>query len=286
MTAVFPVLAGIMGALIGSFLNVVIHRMPLGESMGFSRSKCPGCGATIRWFDNIPLLSFLVLRGRCRACGWRIPLRYPVVEAATSALFVLAAMRTRDFGWEPWPLAFGVSAAFSALLVAASFIDMAHKILPDKLTLRAGPIIALIGALGVPAIHGTVLFGHELGGSIKPGLASLLVGLAGAVVGGGIILSIRQLGSWLLKKEAMGLGDVKFMAMAGLLLGPGPVVFAIATAMVGGSVLGVVIWAITKNREIPFGPFLAAGCLAVLFYGGAIDHFVFEVYVPWARGEG
>jgi len=284
MTAAFPVLAGIMGALIGSFLNVVIYRMPREEKMGVSRSQCPSCGGLIRWFDNIPLLSFLVLRGKCRGCGWRIPLRYPLVEALTSILFVVSALRVRDLGWEPWALAFAVTAAYTALVIAASFIDMAHKILPDKLTLRAGPAIALLGAVGVPAIHGTAMFGHELAGSVKPGMASLLVGLAGVVVGGGIILTIRQLGTWLLRKEAMGLGDVKFMAMTGLLLGPSGALFAIGTAMVGGSVLGLLIWAITRNREIPFGPFLAAGSLAVLFYGAEIEHLVLVAYPAWVRG--
>ena len=119
---------------------------------------------------------------------------------------------------------------------------------------------------------------------MKPGLASLVVGLAGIVVGGGIIWSIRALGTLLLRREAMGLGDVKLMATSGLLLGPQGVLLAIGCALVGGSVLGLVIWAVTRNREIPFGPFLALGVLAVLFYGGPIEHFVLVTYPEWVRG--
>ena len=284
MTPALAVFAGLFGALVGSFLNVVIHRLPQGEPIGWSRSKCPSCGSMIRWHDNIPIVSYLVLLGRCRECRWRIPLRYPLVEALTAAIFALAVARVVALGWAPAVLAWFVCAAFAAVLIAASGIDFLHKILPDKLTLVVGPIVALVGAVGVPGIHGTAIFGHELTPEIKPGLASLIVGLVGAAVGGGIILTIRQLGTWLLKREAMGLGDVKFMAMCGLLLGPGAVMLAIGCAMVGGAFIGVAIWAVTRNREIPFGPFLAAGALAVLLYGGPIDHFVFEVYPRWVQG--
>jgi prepilin signal peptidase PulO-like enzyme (type II secretory pathway) len=114
-------------------------------------------------------------------------------------------------------------------------------------------------------------------------MASLVVGLAGAATGGGLIWLIRAVGTWVARREAMGLGDVKFMAMAGLLLGPVPTLLALGVAMVGGSVLGLAIWAVTRNREIPFGPFLALGALAALFYGPEIEHFVTVTYPRWVH---
>jgi len=282
------VCAGMLGAIVGSFLNVVIHRLPQDEPLGLfrrTRSACPACGAGIAWYDNLPLLSFFVLRGRCRACRGRISLRYPLVEAVTAALFVLCAERTFALPWSPRVLGFLVAAAFTAVLVAASAIDFQLKILPDKLTLRAGPLICLVGALGVPGFHGTDFFGVPLAESVKPSLASLVVGVAGAIVAGGIIAAIRSLGTLIVRREAMGLGDVKFMAMCGLLLGPWPAVLAIMVAVVGGAVLGGAIWAVTRNREIPFGPFLAMGALAVLFYGDAIHHLIFVTYPAWVGGR-
>ena len=201
----------------------------------------------------------------------------------TAALFALCALRAQELAWHPRWLGFGVAAAFGAVCLAASAIDFQHKILPDRLTLRVGPVICLIGAIFVPGFHGTAVFGAELAG-MKPGLASLAVGLAGGVVGAGIIYAIRWAGSLLMRREAMGLGDVKFMGMCGLLLGPGAVILAIGVAMVGGAVLGVLIWIVTRNREIPFGPFLALGALSVLLYGAQIDTFVFETYPGWVTG--
>jgi len=283
-----PVMAGLFGLIVGSFLNVVVHRLPLGEPLGLfrkTRSQCPECAARIAWYDNLPLVSYLVLGGRCRACRWRIPLRYPLVEAVTGGLFFLAAVRVEELSLSPPWLAWAVIAAFTAICIAASAIDFKHKILPDVLTLRAGPVAALVGAVAVVGIHGTVLFGHDLAaGSMKPGMASLIVGVAGAITGGGIIWLIRALGTLALRREAMGLGDVKFMAMAGLLLGPVPTLFALVVALVGGSVLGVAIWIATRNREIPFGPFLALGVLAVLYYGGPVETFITVTYPNWIRG--
>jgi len=281
------VLAGVFGALVGSFLNVVVHRLPRDEPLGLfrmTRSRCPECGETIHWYDNIPLVSYVALGGKCRACGWRIPLRYPLVEAVTAGLFALAVLRVAAEGWTPAWLAWLVAAAFVAVLIAASAIDFQHKILPNALTLKVGPVIGVVGSLTVIGFHGTTLLGNDLAASMKPGLASLLVGLAGAVTGGGVIWLIRFLGTLILRREAMGLGDVKFMAMAGLLLGPLSTLLALAVAMVGGSILGVAIWIVTRNREIPFGPFLALGAVAMLLYGDPITVFILETYPAWVRG--
>jgi leader peptidase (prepilin peptidase)/N-methyltransferase len=284
---ILATMAAALGAIVGSFLNVVVHRIPRDEPLGLfrkTRSYCPSCKATIRWFDNIPILSYLRLLGKCRACGWRIPVRYPLVEASCAALFALAAVRTPVLGWSPVWLGFAVSAAFAAICLASTAIDFEHKILPDELTLRAGPVVGLVGCLFLTKLHGTRILGHDLAVGMKPALASLLVGLAGALVGGGIIAAIRWLATLIARREAMGLGDVKFMAMCGLLLGPWSTVLALIVAMVGGSVLGIGIWAVTRNREIPFGPFLALGALAALFYGQWIDHVIFEAYPAWVRG--
>ncbi len=299
MSALLVVLASGFGAIVGSFLNVVVHRIPRDEPLGLfkkTRSCCPSCKAGIAWFDNVPLASYVLLLGKCRACGWRIPLRYPVVEASCAALFALAAMRTDALaGWTPGWLAFAVVAAFSAVCLAATAIDFEHKILPDELTLRAGPVVAFTGALFVPGIHGSALLGYDADGmarlglelvpAVKPALASLVVGVAGAATGAGIIAFIRWLGTLIFRREAMGLGDVKFMLMCGLLLGPWGSILSIMVAMVGGSILGVLIWAVTRNREIPFGPFLALGALAVLFYGASIEHLILVDYPAWVRGD-
>jgi len=288
MIAVLASMAAVLGAIVGSFLNVVVHRIPRDEPLGLlrkTRSYCPSCKAGIAWYDNVPILSYLYLLGKCRACGWRIPVRYPLVEMAGAALFLLAALRVDALGWTPAWLAFAVTAAFAAICLASTAIDFEHKILPDELTMRVGPLVGLVGMLFVPGLHGTAIFGSELVPTLKPALASLVIGLAGAAVGGGIIGGIRWLGTLIARREAMGLGDVKFMAMCGLLLGPWPTVLAIMVAMVGGSVLGVLIWALTRNREIPFGPFLALGALAVLFYGHEIDRLIFVSYPAWVRGD-
>lgn len=281
----FAVLAGCLGAIIGSFLNVVIHRLPREEPIGMSRSKCPSCQTLIAWYDNVPVLSYLVLIGRCRSCKQPISIRYPMVEAITAALFVLAFVRAFALAWDPVWLGFAVAASFCATLVAASFIDLSHQILPDKLTKRVLPLIALVGSVGVPSISGTTVFGFDLAtGGLKIGLASLLVGVVGGLVGGICVWCIRWAGSKLARREAMGLGDVKLMAACGILLGPGGVLLALLVALVVGSVLGVILWLITRARVIPFGPFLALGVMVVLFFGDETAYLLLERYPAWVRG--
>lgn len=288
MTTVLVLFSAGFGAIVGSFLNVVIYRLPRDEPLGLfrkSRSACPECGATIHWYDNVPLLSYAVLRGRCRACGWRIPLRYPLVEALNAALFAACAWRAIALDWRPLLVVILVSGSFSSLLLAAAAIDIRHQLLLDKLTLRAGPVIAVLGVLLIPALPGTVLFGHELAGaSVKPGLASLLVALTGGAVGAGAVGLIRWLGSVVLRREAMGLGDVKLMGTCGLLLGPTGVLLALGVAFLVGAVLGLLIWGVTRRREIPFGPFLALGAWFVMLFADPIRYFVFVAYPGWFAG--
>jgi leader peptidase (prepilin peptidase)/N-methyltransferase len=272
------VLAAVFGAVVGSFLNVVIYRLPKGERFGWNRSRCPKCGETIAWYDNIPLVSYVALLGRCRHCSESISARYPVVEVVTAALFALSLARAHAHGLDSLFPGFLVYAAFVSVLITAAGIDFIHKLLPDTLTLRVGPVVCVLGSLLVPAIHGTALFGEELAQSMKPGLASLLVGLVGAAVGAGVVWLLRALGTWIARREAMGLGDVKFLGMCGLLLGPEGVLLALGVGIVAGGILGLGIWAVTRNREIPFGPFLALGAASALFYVDLLRDFVERVY--------
>ncbi len=257
-----------LGAIVGSFLNVVIHRLPRAEPMRLmGRSMCPSCGQVIAWHDNLPLLSYLLLRGRCRRCRWPIPVRYPAVEALGAVLFALAFLRGEALAWTPLLPAVALSAAFLASLVAAAIIDLRHRILPDLLTLKVALPIALVASATIPALHGTSLFGVSLASAGKPGLASLLVGGAGAVVGGGTILLARAVGGRLLRREAIGLGDAKLMAACGVMVGPEGALLSIAIASLLGSVVGVGFRLATRRREVPFGPFLATGVAISLLTG-------------------
>ena len=284
------VLAATFGALIGSFLNVVIYRHPRGMPLGMERSKCPQCGGQIVWYDNLPLISWLVLRARCRACHGRIPVRYPAVELLTSLLFVLCLERTLTLQWLPLPAGFLVSAAATSVLIALAFIDFDLRVLPDTLTTRALPLIGFMGAVLVPRMHGTAVFGVEVAAGSKAGLASLLVGLMGAAVGAGILAAIRAVGvrvssgrrlSSDLKgeessestgerdyaRETMGRGEVKLMGAAGLLLGPESTFFAIGSAMVLGGLVGGAMSIFARGkRGLPFGAFLSIGILTALFF--------------------
>lgn len=238
--------SGLVGLVVGSYLNVVIHRLPSGASTVTPRSRCPACGAPIRAFDNLPVLSWLLLRGRCRDCRAPISIRYPLVEAATGGLFAGAVAH---FGWSFDALA---AALLSSLLVALAGIDLDHFLLPDRLTLP----------------------GLAAGLALQPLLAtgSLLRGVAGALVGAGVLLVLA--GAWELARgvEGMGLGDVKMLAMVGAFLGIAGVVVTLVVASFAGSLAGLALLARGRGglgSKLPFGVFLAAGGLAALFFGPA-----------------
>jgi leader peptidase (prepilin peptidase) / N-methyltransferase len=241
----------VAGLLIGSFLNVVIARVPERRSLIQPGSTCPGCGAAIEWYDNIPILSFLALRGRCRACGTPIPWRYPIVEAVTAALFGAAAFR---FG--PMPEAV-VAAALLAVLVALTAIDLEHQIIPDVISLPA----ILAGALA----------------NLATGRVPWLESLIGIVVGGGVFLVII-----LASGGGMGGGDMKLGAMLGAFLGWKVVLLSIFVAVViGGIVAATLIATGVRGRKdpIPFGPFLAAGGAAGLFWGERVVRWYLSGFV-------
>lgn len=269
----------VVGLLVGSFLNVVIYRVPR-ECLSVVRqvrSRCTSCGIQLRWFDNIPILSWLVLGGRCRGCKQRISVRYPVVEALTAASFVaLAWFGLGSEGWED-PLArldvwglWALRALIVSALIALSVIDIDYRILPDVIT-KPGIVLAPIMVFCVPELMPGPAWTPVRDGPF--GWNESWNALANAVVwgvgGGALLWSLGWAGSKAFRKPAMGLGDVKLFAGMGGLLGP-YVLLALVLASLLGSVVGIVILAVSRNRYVPFGPFLAAGAVVCLLGGVSV----------------
>ncbi|MCA1612720.1 MAG: prepilin peptidase [Acidobacteria bacterium] len=266
-----------VGALIGSFLNVVIHRVPREESIVFPNSRCPSCGTAIRPYDNVPVLSWLVLRGRCRSCRTPITARYPAVEALTAALFALVLLRD------------GVSVAllpdfvFVAALVSLVFIDAEHMILPDVITLP-GFGLALVARVVLPNLDGLwFLTGVALQG--WPDWAVSLAGaLVGALAGGGTLWLLGWLWERLRGVEAMGFGDVKMMFMVGAYLGWPLTVLTLFLAVVTGSLVGISLMLWRRDRDmqmlLPFGIFLGAGAVIALLAGRPIIDWYVGNFIP------
>ncbi|MCB1008161.1 MAG: prepilin peptidase [Acidobacteria bacterium] len=239
--------SGLVGLVVGSYLNVVVHRLPEGESTVTPRSRCPRCGAPIRARDNLPVLSWLLLKGRCRDCGEPISIRYPLLEATTGALFAGAVAR---YGFALAALA---AALLSALLVVLAAIDLDHFWLPDKITLP-GIALGLVAQLLLPA-------------------GSLARGLQGALVGAGVLLLLAGLWELVRGVEGMGLGDVKMLAMIGAFLGGTGVVVTLVVSTLLGSLAGLALLARGRggmDAKLPFGVFLSAGGIFSLFAGEAV----------------
>jgi leader peptidase (prepilin peptidase)/N-methyltransferase len=275
--------SGAFGAVVGSFLNVVIHRLPRPELSVARprRSVCPACGTQIVWYDNLPVLSWILLRGRCRACRAGISPRYPAVEALTALLFAVLAARIvvapGNADADDW-LRLLATAAFTAALVAASFIDFEHRIIPDRIT-KPGMLLAPLVSLVVPALHQT----HWLEG-VAPRPAALILSAMGIAVGAGAIWGMGVLGRVVFRKEAMGFGDVKFMGFVGGMLGPVGVLLAIFLACLVGSVIGVFILIFKRDHYLPFGPYLSLGSLGILLFRPEIVRFVTEDWTRAIRG--
>jgi leader peptidase (prepilin peptidase) / N-methyltransferase len=225
----FPVLAFVLGACIGSFLNVCIYRIPAGQSIVTPGSHC-ACGAPIRWYDNIPILSWCLLRGRARCCGRRFSFRYAFVEALTGALFTACWLAFPTF--PPSKALCGM--LLSAALVAATFIDLDHMVIPDVFTLGLG-VAGVVLSCAVPALHGRQ---NDL--FIIANVQSGIDGVIGLLVGSGLVLWIALLAEAVLKKEAMGFGDVKFVGAIGAFTGWQGAVFAVF----GGAVVGTLWFAL------------------------------------------
>jgi leader peptidase (prepilin peptidase)/N-methyltransferase len=267
----------VFGLLWGSFLNVVIHRVPLEESVVNPRSRCPGCKKLIRWHQNIPVLSWLFLRARCANCGMKISARYPLVELVTATLFTLSAARYPTL--LAWPFHFW----FLGALVACTFIDIDHWILPDKITLP-GILVGLVATMVVPAPNFTDSFIYDYANGFAGAAAAyvatnLSTWLIGVLVGGGILEVVRVGYEKFAHKEGLGGGDVKFLAMVGAFLGAKGALVALILSSFVGSIVGVVLIALrgkTRGSYIQFGPFLALGALLAFFFGGDLWQWYFR----------
>lgn len=258
-------LAGLFGLLIGSFLNVCIHRWPRDLSVVSPRSMCPNCEKQIAWYDNIPVLSFLLLRGRCRACGESIDWRYPLVELLTGSVFAYFAWR---HGFTIGTLK---DCVFAAILIGLVFADLETLLLPDELTL-GGSVLGLVFALLIPVDDTTFrLISSLLGYAWGPAGGSFGEAVLGAALPAGSI----WLGGWIFEKlrhkEGLGFGDVKMLVMIGAFLGLRGALLTIILASLAGSVVGLVFIKATGkdagSYQLPFGTFLGGAAFVVLVDG-------------------
>ncbi len=282
---VLLVFSGLFGLLVGSFLNVVIFRLPRNcMSLVKPRSRCPRCLHGIAWYDNIPVVSWLLLGGRCRSCRAPISPRYAFVELLTGALIFTAAWRQLcgEGALRPGSeqaVVFAVHAWFLGSLIACAFIDLDFRILPDEITIP-GIVIAAAASAVFPFAHG----GARPEGVADAHLGALAASGLGAFVGAGAVYLVGVLGKWVFRKEAMGLGDVKFMAMVGALLGWKGVTLTFLAACLFGSVYGIGRFiAVRRMGYVPFGPFLSAGAVVLLFWAPWVDRAV-EAYLKLFRG--
>lgn len=259
-----------LGAVIASFLNVVAWRAPRGESVVRPRSHCPRCSSLISWYRNIPVLSYLALRGRCADCGEPISPRYILVEILGGALFLAFFLRIYGAGL-PLPAALAYLIAgwvWISLMICGSLIDFDHKLLPDFVTVGGMVLGVLLSA--VITSYNFIGAGDDCGLFVK--MTPLLFSLAGLAFGFGLLGLVRILGSWVFKREAMGMGDVFLMGAVGAMFGPVSVIFTIVLSSVFGSVAGLSLVALSKTRfgrylEIPYGPYICLGCLVWMFRG-------------------
>jgi leader peptidase (prepilin peptidase) / N-methyltransferase len=284
----FPVVAFVVGACVGSFLNVVIYRLPKEESIVTPASHC-ACGQPIAWHDNIPILSWLILRGRARCCGNPFSVRYPFVELLTGALFVVC--------WLQHPPVVAICGwLFVSALLAATFIDLDHFIIPDVFTIGLGVVGVMISA-AVPALHG-----HHGGYFLQDNMRAAMTSMQGLLIGSGLVLWIALVAETLLRKEAMGFGDVKFVGAIGAFCGWQGAVFAVFGGAVVGTVWFAMAWVWEKSTgrraavappsetpegepaalafgvHVPFGPMLAiAGALYFLVFREFVLRWLAEV---------
>lgn len=285
--------AALFGAIIGSFLNVVIHRVPRGEFFASSRSRCPSCESEIKFYDNIPVISWLLLGGKCRNCAARISPRYPLVEALTAALFALVTLAhlngyglaANNFGLTQSGFSFialAFDCAFVAAMIALIFIDYEFMILPDVINFP-GFAFALIARLLLPNLYGVGIVINKLFGDLLidgvPNqssliIASLINSLLGVIIGAGSLWLV----GWAWKRargvEAMGLGDVKMMLFVGAYLGWALTLLTMFLGFLSGAIIGVIAMYSSGERDmtkqIPFGIFLGAGAIASLLFGTEI----------------
>lgn len=247
----------LLGAIFGSFGNVVIYRLPKDESVVKPRSYCYGCKSPIKWYDNIPILSWFFLKGKCRKCGAKFSFRYPLVELIMGVLFALSY----HYAGLSWTLLEYLIFVFG--LVVCTFIDIDHMILPDEFTL-SGIVIGLLGAALNPQ-------------------REFLDALLGMLMGGGFLWGMAYVYYLLTKQEGMGGGDIKLLAWIGAILGWKAIPFVIMSSAIIGSVVGLIIARKQKaglKTVIPFGPYLALGAVLYLFGGETIALWYLDLFLP------
>lgn len=253
----------LLGSAIGSFLNVCIHRIPREKSIVNPPSACPQCGKAIRFFDNIPIVSYILLRGKCRDCETTISVRYPLVELLTAVLFVILYRRL-GVTFELF-----VFLVFVSLLIAISFIDLDFQIIPDVLSI-GGVVVGFLLSLGRPLFR-----------NIDPKFG-MLDSLYGIALGGGLLFAIAWLYQFFTKREGMGGGDIKLLGMIGAFCGIKGVVFSLVSGSVIGTIVGIPLM-IAKGRDtkyaIPFGPFLSLGALVYVFMGNTLIRYTINFLV-------
>jgi leader peptidase (prepilin peptidase)/N-methyltransferase len=240
------VAAAAFGALIGSFLNVCIYRLPLGKSIVWPASACPGCGRELAWFENIPVLSYAVLRGRCRSCGVRISARYPVVETITAAMFGVAY-------WYYGPgVLFASRIIFGCALIVLFAIDLEHHLLPNVITLPG------------------IIVGFAFSLFTEPGWADSAIGI---LLGGGVLWAIAETYYRVRREEGLGMGDVKMLAMVGAFIGWKLTLMTLMMASFAGSIVGVMLIVAKRGSmkyALPFGTFLAMGAVLAVTIGPTV----------------
>lgn len=247
MNPALIILIIILGLAWGSFLNVCIYRIPLKKSLFLSRSLCPNCKKKIAWYDNVPILSYLILKGKCRNCKHRISIQYPAVESLSVLLLLLAYLKF-DISWQ-----FFSSFALISILIVVSFIDLNHRIIPDIITL--------------PGIALGLIFSY-----FNP-QASLSASVIGLLSGGLSFYLLAYVGEALFKKESMGGGDIKLAALLGAFLGWKNLIAVILLASFLGALIGGLKLTFSKSKKdktIPFGPFLAIASIIALFWGKSL----------------
>lgn len=251
MTTFWIVVAGVFGSTIGSFLNVCIYRLPRDQSIVWPASACPHCARPLAWYENVPLASYIVLRGRCRTCGGRISPRYPIVEALSAAMFAAG-------GWYYGPTALLVSRlVFGCALIVLFAIDLEHHLLPNRITL--------------PGIVAGFVFSFLT----EPGWMASLIGI---VFGGGILYTIAEVYYRVRHEEGLGMGDVKMLAMIGAFIGWKLTLVTLIMASLAGSVIGLALIASGRGSmkyALPFGTFLALGAAFAAVVGpGLLDWYL------------
>ncbi len=274
LDTVLAVFSFVLGGMVGSFLNVCVYRLPRNESVVKPRSHCPQCGTLIAWYDNMPVVSWLLLGAKCRHCSKSISWQYPVVEAITALLFFLVYWR---FGMT---LATPVYMLLAAGLVLCTFVDLTDWTIPNEITMPGIPLGVLLSVVATfyPA-SGLYIEG--------PFQVPIFNSLTGLLVGGGSLYLLDQLSLMLLKKRGMGFGDVKLLAMLGAFLGLYNVFFIIMAASVLGSLVGIPLVLLRKGRGdeeeahyFPFGPYLCVAGLLAMYLGPQVIEFYSDFTTP------